>query len=315
MAIIHRPKKASYPKRALGSLRRCAKGRSTGLPTEPGEVKKERSSLVQLGNRLADGGLLQDLLLVNASGNQGRGTDPINLSGDAAGVLEDAFHGVIAERRAGQISGNAQMVLDIVEGFLEVERRELVGIGQALAEGFVDGEVQSLVETGRSHQEQRAQRSAVHVSGEQQAELLEGSWGKEMGLVNNHQRISLFAADQVVESGADARHHLGFGKGRLVAQGGQDVAEQAVHPQGGVGQVDSQVAVGVEGGDKAADGGGFARANLSGEQANALFADQVGQTGAQLGLAAGGQDLWGGNILGKGQAGKAVELLEHFSPP
>ena len=62
------------------------------------------------------------------------------------------------------------------------------------------------------------------MGGEEEAELFEGGWEEEMGFVNDHQRMALFGVDQVVESGADAGHHFGLAKGRLVAEGHQDIA-------------------------------------------------------------------------------------------
>jgi hypothetical protein len=42
-----------------------------------------------------------------------------------------------------------KVVVNIINGFLEVEGGDLVSIGEALAESLVDGEVQGLVENRR----------------------------------------------------------------------------------------------------------------------------------------------------------------------
>ena len=55
--------------------------------------------------------------MVNASGNQGGSAQTVDLAGNAAGVFEDALEGIVAERGTGGIPGNAQMALDVLNGF------------------------------------------------------------------------------------------------------------------------------------------------------------------------------------------------------
>ena len=207
------------------------------------------------------------------------------------------------------------MVLDVFEGFFEIQGRELVRVGQALAEGFVDGQVQGLAEDGRADQQEGGQRAAVHVGAQEQAELLESGGRQQVGFVEDEQGEALLGADEVFEGRADAGDHSGLAEGWLVAQSDQDIAVQAGDAEGGIGQVDGQVAIGVERGDEAAHGGGLAAADLAGDQAHALLVDQVRQACPQLGLATRGQDVGGGDVFGEGQAGKAIELLKHVISP
>ena len=111
--------------------------------------------------------------MVNTASNQGGGTQAVNLAGNAAGVLEDAFKGIVAERRTGGVPGNAQVVLDVLKGSFEIQRGKLIRVSQTLAESFMDGEMESLGESRRADEQQGSQGAAVHMGGEQQAELLE----------------------------------------------------------------------------------------------------------------------------------------------
>ncbi len=133
----------------------------------------EGSGLVNLDNGFANGAVVQDLLLVDPASNQGGGAQAVDLARNAAGVLEDAFECIVAERGAGGVPGNAQVVLDVLNGFFEVQRRKLIGIGQALAKSFVDGQVQGLGKNRWADEQQGSQGTAVHVGAEEQAELLE----------------------------------------------------------------------------------------------------------------------------------------------
>ena len=278
-------------------------------------VRNERLALVDLGDGFEDGAVIQDLFLVDAASDQGGDAQAVDLAGQAAGVLEDTFEGIVAERGTRDVPGDTQVVLDVFESFFEIQGRKLVRVGQALAEGFVDGQVQGLAEDGRADQQEGGQRAAVHVGAQEQAELLESGGRQQVGFVEDEQGEALFGADEVFEGRADAGDHFGLAEGRFVTQSDQDVPVEAGDAEGGIGQVDGQVAVGVERGDEAAHGSGLSAADLAGDQAHALLVDQIGQACPQLGLATRGQDIDRGDVFGEGQAGKAIELLKHVISP
>jgi len=59
--------------------------------------------------------VIQDLFLVDAASDQGGNAQAVDLAGEAAGVLEDAFDGIVAERGTRDVPGDAQVVLDVLE--------------------------------------------------------------------------------------------------------------------------------------------------------------------------------------------------------
>ena len=272
-------------------------------------------ALVDLGDGFEDGGVIEDLFLVDAASDQSGNAQAVDLAGEAASVLEDTFEGIVTERRTGDIPGDAQVVLNVLEGLFEVQGRELVRVGQALTEGFVDGQAQGMAEEGGTDEQEGGQRAAVHVGAKEQAELLESSGRQQVGFVEDEQGEALLGTNEVFESGADAGDHSGLAEGWFVAEGCQDIPVEASDAEGGVGQVDGQVAVWIEGGDEAAHGGGLAATDLAGDQTQALFVDQVGQACAQLGLTPRGEDIGGRNVFGERDAGKAIELLKHINAP
>ena len=179
--------------------------RKTGCEeTARGPLKTVGENLIQFSDGLADGGILQNLFLFQTARNESGGANAVNLAGDAAGILKNALESIIAKRGTGKKTGNVQMMVNIINGLLEIQGWNLVSIGESLAKSLMDGEMEGLVQNGRSHQEQGTQRTAVHIGRKQETELLEGERRKEMSLVNDEQGVALFGADEFIEGGADA---------------------------------------------------------------------------------------------------------------
>ena len=110
--------------------------------------------------------------MFQAARNEGGGAEAVNLAGNAAGVFKNAFKGIITEWGTGKKTGNVEMVINIFNGFFEIEGWDLVGIGKPLAKSLVDGEMQGLVQNGGAHQEQGTEGTAVHLGGKQETKLL-----------------------------------------------------------------------------------------------------------------------------------------------
>ena len=79
-----------------------------------------------------------------------------------------------------------------------------------------------------------------------------------MGFVEDHDRETVFVLDEVIKNGTNAGDHLGTAEEGFVAQDSQNLAVKARHAQQGVGEVDDEVAVGIQTGNKAAQSGGLA---------------------------------------------------------
>jgi hypothetical protein len=68
-------------------------------------------------------------------------------------------------------------------------------------------------------------------------------------------------------------------KDRGVSEGGHDVGEHAAHADGGVGQVDDDVAGRVQGGRRGADGHGFAGSDFAGDDPDRALVHAPGDPG------------------------------------
>lgn len=82
--------------------------------------------------------------------------------------------------------------------------------------------------------------------------------------------------EQVLESKANADNHFGTAEKGLVGEGSEELfTVKGRKCQWWDWEVDHQYLVRGEGGDQAADSGGFARANFTSEQTNVALAAQV----------------------------------------
>ena len=271
--------------------------------------------MIDVGDGFADRAFIQCGLLVNQSGHERGVAELVDAARQALGVLEDAGHGIVGEERAGGVASDLDVVTDVADSFLKVQRAEVIAHCEPLIERLVDREAHGAAQIGMADQDQGRQGVAVHAVAEEETHLLQHRLGQQMRLVDNHEWGAALVGAQIGQGGADGGHHTRLGERRLVAEGQQQVAVDADNPSGGIGQVDHQVAVGVQAGGKGAHRGGLAGADFAGDQAEAAFTEQVGQASGQFFLACGGEQLVGFDGLGEGRAGEAVVFLKHRVSP
>jgi hypothetical protein len=84
-----------------------------------------------------------------------------------------------------------------------------------------------------------------------------------------------------------------------------------VIPTVGFGEVDNEIAIRVETGGEGTHGGGFAGANVAGNQPQPLLAQQEGQASSHLLLRLADKEVIGGDVALKRQTGEAIKLLIH----
>ena len=137
---------------------------------QPVRGKGSRPSIVvNLGDSLAQGALIQDLFLVNQARHEGGGAHLIDAARNAFGVFEDALQGIVSEERTGLVPGDLRLMLDVADGLLQIEWAEVVAHRQALVEGLVDRELEGAPQIGMADQHHRGEGPTVHLVTEQQA--------------------------------------------------------------------------------------------------------------------------------------------------
>jgi len=117
-------------------------------------------------------------------------------------------------------------------------------------------------------------------------------------------------AGQVVEGGAELGQELEEVESGLGLQGEEDLAVEAGDGQVGIGEVDDGIDVVVEGVGKGPQGGGFAGADVAGDEGGEVFLQSEGQAALGFAVAAGGVEVFAGEGLGKGGVAETVEVIE-----
>ncbi len=82
---------------------------------------------------------IEDLFAFGDAEEEGVAAEVVDLARDALGVIIDGSDETIAEELVLR-AGNAEVVLDVGDGLLQVKGTELVTDGDALVEGLVRGE-------------------------------------------------------------------------------------------------------------------------------------------------------------------------------
>ena len=86
---------------------------------------------------------VEDFFVFSDAQQESAATNIVDLAGDPLGVIIDAGDKTIAKDLVLR-GGNAQMMFDVGDGFLEVKGAELVADGNTLMERLVRGETEEL---------------------------------------------------------------------------------------------------------------------------------------------------------------------------
>ena len=128
-----------------------------------------RSFEINIGDGLADGAFVDPGFLIDQSGHQSGGTELIDAARYPLGVFEDALERIVGEERPGDVTRDADLMFDIAEGLLQIERAEMIAHCEALIEGLVNGELKGAAEVGMTNQHDGRERLTIHLVTEQQA--------------------------------------------------------------------------------------------------------------------------------------------------
>ncbi len=119
---------------------------------------------------------IEDLFVFGGAEQEGAAAEIVDLARDALGIVGEASNETIAED-GGLGAGDAQVMLDVGNGLLEVKGTEVVADGNPLVEGLIGSEAEELSQVRLTEQNQGQQRGRVHVVVEQEAELVKDVGG------------------------------------------------------------------------------------------------------------------------------------------
>lgn len=94
---------------------------------------------INIGNGLANGAFVDPGFLIDQPGHQSGGADLIDAARHALGVFEDTLDRIIGEERPGRVTRDADLMFDVAQRLLQIERAEVITHGEALIESFVHG--------------------------------------------------------------------------------------------------------------------------------------------------------------------------------
>jgi hypothetical protein len=232
----------------------------------------------------------------------------VDLAGHALGVIVDATDETVAKDLV-LTTSDAEAVLDVTGGLLEVEGAEMITDSDALVESLVGSEAQLLGQVGLAEQDEGEQGGGVHLVVEQEAELVEEVVREQVSLVDDEESKATLAGE-VRESSAELGEETGEAEGRLGLKGKQDLMIESRGGQVRIGEVNDGVEVVVERVDKGAESGGFASTNVASDESGETLLE--GEREAALGLAvtARGVKVLAGDGSGERGAFEAIEIIE-----
>lgn len=130
-------------------------------------------------------------------------------------------------------------------------------------------------QVGMTDQDQGGERLAILLVAEEQPQLFEHRLGEQMRLVEDDDGGAMLGDAEFFQGRANARHQARFAEGRLIAETEEQVAIQASHASGRVGEVNDQIAIKVQAGSEGAHRGRLAGTDFAGDETEAAFADHA----------------------------------------
>ena len=219
--------------------------------------------------------LIQDRLALGEADEQAVETDTVELAGDAVAELVGGSDEGVREGAAVE-TGDAQVVFDVGDGLFQGKGLDVVADVDALVEGLEALELEEMAQVGLAEQDEGEGGSGIHVGVEPEAEFVEQAVAEEVGLVHDDDGLTAVLGE-VGEGSAETLTEATGVEGGADVEGGEEVGEESLDGEVGVGQVGGEEEVGVEGVDEGAHGGGLASADPSTGSGQAVAGDEGGE--------------------------------------
>jgi len=138
---------------------------------------------------------------------------------------------------------------------------------------------------------------------------VEEAVGEEVGLVDDEDGAATLLS-QFGQGDVETLAEAARVEGSADVEGGEQVGEESLDGEIGIGQVGGEVEVGVEGVDEGADGGGLAGADVAGDQCREAMLEGEGEAGVEFLVGVGGEEVTRGERFIEGQAEAAKEITQ-----
>jgi hypothetical protein len=191
-------------------------------------------------------------------------TEIVDLTSDAFGEFVNGIEKTVA-KNSPLAAGDEEMVLDVSDGGLQVEGREVKGDANALAEGVEGSKAEFVGQVRLAEEDEHETRSGVHLRVEQKTKLVEEVRGELVGLINDEQGTAALT-EGVVEGIAELGQHLTEGVSGFNLKAKQDLPIENGGVEIGISEVNDGKELAVEGMGESTQSGGFADADIAGDQ-------------------------------------------------
>jgi len=130
---------------------------------------------------------------------------------------------------------------------------------------------------------------------------VEQAVAEEVGLVHDDDGLRAVLGE-VGQGSTEALAEAARVKGRADVEGGEEMSEEGLDSEVGVGQVGGEEEVGVEGVDEGTHGGGLAGTDVAGDEGGEVVVEGEGEAGLDLLMGDGGEEVAHREGLVEGQA-------------
>jgi len=244
--------------------------------------------------------LVQDCLALGEADEQAIETDAVELAGDAVAELVGGGDEGVGEGAAVE-ADDAQVVFDVGGGFLQVEGLDVVADVDTLVEGFEALELEEVAQVGLAEEDEGEGGGGIHVGIEPETEFVEQAVAEEVGLVDDDDGLRAVLGE-VGQGSTEALAEAAGVEGRADVEGGEEVGEEGLDGEVGVGQIGGEEEGGIEGVDEGAHGGGLAGTDVAGDEGGEVVVEGEGEAGLDLLMGDGGEEVAHGEGLVEGQA-------------
>jgi hypothetical protein len=209
-------------------------------------------------------GFVEDLFVFSDAEEKSGAANIVDETGDTFGVVMEVGHKGIREELLGE-AGQTKLVFDVSGGFGQVEGRQKIADGDALVEGLVGVESEFGSQIGLTKQDEGQEGIGIEIVVEEEAELVKEVGGQQMGLIDDQERVAMFAS-QVVEGILELGQQASEGVSGFDVQSEQDLGIESRDIEAGIGQIDEGMEIMVKRMDKSADSSGFTAADIAGDE-------------------------------------------------
>jgi hypothetical protein len=183
--------------------------------------------------------------LLHQAQQESNATEIVDLTSDTFGEFVNGVEKTIAEDSP-LATGHEEMVLDVADGGLQVERGEVKRDANALTKGVEGSKAEFESQVRLAEEDENEAGGGVHVGVEQKTKLVEEVRGELVGLINDENGTTALT-EGIVEGIAELWQHLAEGVSGLNLKAKQDLTIEDGGVELGIGQVNDRKELAVEG--------------------------------------------------------------------